>query len=287
MKDYLDLARALLPPEKILRRPGQFLNFNTTTVGLLSHAVRKRGPKFISQYVVPPMLVNSLIGIVLFTTYDQLQPRLMPINPCFAPYFAGLMAGFAQSVIATPFDSVKIRMETQQLLDGRHRSMSAYYRWVFNKLGVSGAYRGFALTAFKDSLGFALFFGVFESSKKLMPTILPNRTQELDGSHRWYLALRSSTFVILSGMSAGLAFQTVDYPLEKIKTLLLIRAGRMELRRPPISRLYLKAYKQLALIAKVEGPAFFFRGFTSSLYKAIPATALGFACYEGLRNTLG
>ncbi|KAJ9083200.1 hypothetical protein DSO57_1037126 [Entomophthora muscae] len=51
--DYLDLARALMPPEKLLRRKGQLINYNTTTFGLLSHAVQKRGASFLSQYVFP------------------------------------------------------------------------------------------------------------------------------------------------------------------------------------------------------------------------------------------
>lgn len=147
--DYLDLARALLPPEKLLRRKGHLINYNTTTFGLLSHAVKKRGTSFLSQYVLPPLLVNSVIGMVLFTTYDQLHPRLLPSNPMLAPYLAGGLAGLTQSLIATPFDSVKVRMETQQLLDGKHRSMGLYYKHVFTKLGVSGAYRGLAFTSIK------------------------------------------------------------------------------------------------------------------------------------------
>ncbi|KAJ9083199.1 hypothetical protein DSO57_1037125 [Entomophthora muscae] len=224
--------------------------------------------------------------MVLFTTYDQLHPRLLHTYPLSAPYLAGGLAGLAQSFIATPFDSVKTRMETQQLLDGKHRSMSLYYKRVFKKLGVSGAYRGLAFTSFKDSLGFAVFFGVFESSKRTISSLYPIETQEYRDSNRWSTTIRNSSTTILSGMSAGLAFQTLDYPLEKVRTMLLIRAGRMELKRPYVTKLYSKTFKQVYSLIRIDGISFFFKGLSTSLYKAVPATAFGFACYEGLRNSL-
>jgi hypothetical protein len=68
----------------------------------------------------------------------------------------GALAGAAQCVVATPLDSLKVRFEVTDLLEGKHRSMYQYAKSTLKELGLSSAYRGFTLTLARVSMGIQL-----------------------------------------------------------------------------------------------------------------------------------
>jgi hypothetical protein len=49
-------------------------------------------------------------------------------------------------VIATPLDSLKVRFEVSDLLEGKHTSMYQFAKSTLKELGIASAYRGFTLT---------------------------------------------------------------------------------------------------------------------------------------------
>lgn len=57
-----------------------------------------------------------------------------------------------QSIVAAPLDSVKIRFEVSDLLEGKHRSMYQYAKSTLKELGIASAYRGFGLTLVRVSI---------------------------------------------------------------------------------------------------------------------------------------
>jgi hypothetical protein len=61
-------------------------------------------------------------------------------------FLAGCLAGAAQSIIATPLDSLKVRFEVNDLLEGKHRSLYQFAKTTLMDLGIASAYRGFVLT---------------------------------------------------------------------------------------------------------------------------------------------
>lgn len=58
----------------------------------------------------------------------------------------GCLAGAAQSIVATPLDSLKVRFEVSDLLEGKHKSMYQFAKSTLKELGIASAYRGFTLT---------------------------------------------------------------------------------------------------------------------------------------------
>ncbi|KAF9561844.1 hypothetical protein EC968_005441 [Mortierella alpina] len=191
--DYLVMARAatmgILPtPEnrlvaaqahaqtvKLSKRT-QF--FRATSIGMLAHAIRTQGPGFVYRQVLPPLIMNSFIGSVLYTTYIFTLPifhpaftyqksRTFPPPPFPAVFMAGALAGAAQSLVAAPMDSLKVKFQVQDLAHGgKHKSMSSFAITTLKELGLKTVYRGYALTLVKDSLACGLFFGVFEWVKQ-------------------------------------------------------------------------------------------------------------------------
>ncbi|KAF9430331.1 hypothetical protein BGZ94_007333 [Podila epigama] len=190
--DYLVMARAAsmgaIPPSNLangmaivseaskLSKRSQF--FRATSIGMISHAIRTQGPGFIYRQVLPPLVMNSFIGSVLYTTYIFTLPifhpaftyqksRTFPPPPFTAVFMAGAIAGAAQSLVAAPMDSLKVKFQVQDLAHGgKHKSMASFAITTLKELGLKTVYRGFALTLIKDSLACGLFFGVFEWVKQ-------------------------------------------------------------------------------------------------------------------------
>ncbi|KAI7855978.1 mitochondrial carrier domain-containing protein [Circinella umbellata] len=173
--DYLMMARALLPPvdEKSSKR----FSFRYTSIGMISNAVKTQGWNFIPRHILPPLLANTVVGTVLYTTYIASLPmfhqassfqlhRPFPPPPFSSVFMAGCLAGAMQSIVAAPLDSVKIRFEVSDLLEGKHQSMYQFAKSTLKELGIASAYRGFSLTLVRDSLSCGLFFATFEWVKQ-------------------------------------------------------------------------------------------------------------------------
>ncbi|KAJ1646259.1 hypothetical protein LPJ64_002229 [Coemansia asiatica] len=168
--DYLATARALLPQEVLSQR----VSLRGSTVGMIANAIKQRGWSFVPRYVIQPMAANWLVGFALFTTYTAALPATyarassqysisssepLPWHP---PFIAGAIAGFAQSVVATPLDSLRIRFEVEDMVNGRYHSWWEFVKHQLSETGWAGLYRGLKLTMAKDVAGYAGFFGLFE-----------------------------------------------------------------------------------------------------------------------------
>lgn len=118
-----------------------------------------------------------MIGAVLYTTYIAVLPvfhppsayqlhRPFPPPPYSAVFTAGCLAGAAQSIVATPLDSLKVRFEVNDLLEGKHRSLYQFAKTTLKELGIASAYRGFTLTLIRVNniyivKGFIFIFSVY------------------------------------------------------------------------------------------------------------------------------
>ncbi|EXX51723.1 Ort1p [Rhizophagus irregularis DAOM 197198w] len=126
-------------------------------------------------------LANSMISAVLFTTYitvfsqfngtssffeSDYNHSLHSPPPFSIVFTSGAIVGAAQSLVAAPLDSLKVRFEVNDLLEGKHKSMFVFAKTTWKELGVASIYRGIGLTLVKDSLSCGLFFGIFEFVKQ-------------------------------------------------------------------------------------------------------------------------
>ncbi|KAG9325647.1 hypothetical protein KVV02_001131 [Mortierella alpina] len=253
--------------------------FRATSIGMLAHAIRTQGPGFVYRQVLPPLIMNSFIGSVLYTTYIFTLPifhpaftyqksRTFPPPPFPAVFMAGALAGAAQSLVAAPMDSLKVKFQVQDLAHGgKHKSMSSFAITTLKELGLKTVYRGYALTLVKDSLACGLFFGVFEWVKQqgyyyfidelygiredmeLLKAMTvssedstltpPPQTHDPSSTTTTTCSPRSDpstrpyfllepVFVLLAGAAAAIAYQAVDYPLEQIKTIFYAKEAELQ-----------------------------------------------------------
>ncbi|CAO3644148.1 unnamed protein product [Mucor hiemalis] len=322
------MARALMPIDDVSSK--QF-SFRYTSIGMITHAVKTKGWNFIPRHILPPLIANTLIGTVLYTTYIATLPvfhppsafqlhRPFPPPPYTSVFMAGCLAGAAQSVIATPLDSLKVRFEVSDLLEGKHRSMYSFAKSTLKESGIASAYRGFTLTLIRDSLACGLFFATFEWVKQQgyyyfldemygLQVDSRNTLNEIEkgwnevykmseeDQNRIISASGKTTerpplmleplFVIFAGATAAMAYQIIEHPLSKIHSIFYIEEGQSEFSnksvREPVRNLYKRTFEQCKLQVKLNGGSwrkFLYQEFGSTIIRVVPATSVGFLVFE-------
>ncbi|KAG9070304.1 hypothetical protein KI688_009641 [Linnemannia hyalina] len=317
--------------QKQLSKRTQF--FRVTSIGMVAHAIKTQGAGFIYRQVLPPLIMNSFIGSVLYTTYIFTLPvfhpaftyqksRTFPPPPFPAVFMAGALAGGAQSLIAAPMDSLKVKFQVQDLAHGgKHKSMSSFAVTTLKEMGVKTVYRGFALTLVKDSLACGLFFGVFEWVKqqgyyyfidelygiredmeilkvKALMHVLPQDC--LTPGHPGYARI---------GAAAAVAYQAVDYPLKQVKSIFYAKEAALQAetqRNAPAahtqhlnsssmrsgtsisSQLYSMTWQECRSQAQSSGGwrRFLYANFAWTAIRAVPAASVGFLVFELMKRKL-
>ena len=265
------------------------------------------------------------MGAILYTTYLQTlgivhEPASRPSKRIFPPASitatakAGFVAGGVQSVVAAPLDALQARFQTNDLLEGQYKNMWSYARKKLAEIGPRGVLAGWSLSFVKDSLGFAAFFATFEMVKsqayysfvrKWYGDYRPVFTElRWVGSHRQgeenpiirpHYAIEP-TFLLMAGISASIAQQSLQHPLNIIQQVHYGRlesldyAAKLEGSRSTMMSQYYKAYaktfqqcKQMALKAG---------GWRTWLYKDLlwttlrqtPSTSAGLIIFELVRR---
>ncbi|RUS21150.1 mitochondrial carrier domain-containing protein [Endogone sp. FLAS-F59071] len=312
--DYMIIARALMPVDQNTRTR---FSIRYSSLGILANAVKVQGWQFIPRHVLPPLLANTVIGTVLYATYiatlSTLHPatsfqkyRTFPSPPFSSVFMAGAIAGAAQAVVATPMDSLKVRFEVTDLLEGKHRSMWTYARDTLRALGLSSAYRGFTLTLAKDSLACGLFFATFEWVKQQgyyfflhevygvhfdSNSVLEKRKSQA-AEERVLMKIKphfmiEPLFIMLAGAAAVVAYQVVEYPLSRIHSIFWIEEAKSEFPHPQSRKTTGALYRQTWTQAKLQVQRFkgswrrfLYHGFGGTVARSIPATSIGFLVFE-------
>ncbi|KAK9457768.1 mitochondrial carrier domain-containing protein [Dipodascopsis uninucleata] len=249
--DYMVVPRAINPAYK-QNLPWSFGTHST--LALLTHAVKEHGWGILFNQVFPPLIANSLVGVILYTTYLTALPvfseHLVKASSydSFAPtsdvltakqtFLAGFCAGGAQSVAAAPLDAIFTRFSVSELLSsseeqqGRYKSMWRYGAEKLKDVGIRGVFAGFGLSFVKEALGFGLFFATFEGVRQWsydkivhgyqapIPKYVDRRSdvQNAKISEKPSAAIYP-LMIIVAGAAATTALQIVHYPLTKLQTL--------------------------------------------------------------------
>ena len=268
---------------------------------------------------------SSRVGTVAYTSYLQIlgasyapssesTRRIFPPPPITSTFTAGFAAGCIQSVVAVPVDALQVRFQTRDMLGGRYSSMWQYGYLKLRELGVRSIFAGWGLSLARDSLGFGVFFATFEYVKA--QSFYAFVTRYYGGLHvasseisykegpvgktgkvtiRPHYALEPS-FLMLAGISASMAQQIIQYPINMIQEVYhtrlesidcLLNISRL---RSHTLRYYGYAYKQTFQECSLQAGRsggwrrWLYRGFFSSTLKQIPSTSAGLVIFELVRR---
>ncbi|KAL4860911.1 hypothetical protein BDV12DRAFT_180971 [Aspergillus spectabilis] len=313
-------ARAVSPqpPE------GGRWSLHTTTPGLLIHAVRTYGWRFIPNQVMPPLLANAGVGAVLYTSYLQVlgalyEPASKGLRRAYPPaspvdtFTAGLVAGSIQSIVAAPLDALQVRLRTNDIIEGRYQSMWHYGQHKLKQIGLRGIFAGWSLSFLRDSLGSAIFFSFFEYVKSqayysfltsYYGSLRPQKDKYLQSSLssdrgvpliKPHYALEPC-FLMLAGLAASVAQQTIQHPLNAVQNIHVARLeyldhqATLRLSNKQMLRIYYSAYQETYKRCKRKATRaggwtrWLYRGFLGSALRQVPSTSAGLVIFELVRR---
>eukprot|EP00164_Ancoracysta_twista_P004392 GFYU01005921.1.p1 GENE.GFYU01005921.1~~GFYU01005921.1.p1 ORF type:complete len:342 (+),score=49.23 GFYU01005921.1:204-1229(+) len=172
---------------------------------------------------------------------------------------AGGGAGFCVSFVLTPVELIKCRLQVAATAPNAVRyngPIDCLYRTVRDS-GVRGLYRGHFGTMLRETPGNAAWFGMYEAFCKLM-TPAGKTKDDI-----------SPTTLMLAGACGGIAYWSAFFPADVVKSRQQTMAGDSA----SFSQVFREIYRQ-------QGVPGLYRGFATTLVRAVPANAVIFGAYE-------
>lgn len=194
--------------------------------------------------------VNEYMKRQVFGSYSQLSTLQY--------YICGLAGGLANSVLASPIEHVRIRLQTQT---SGHAGPLSVIKQLYGQYGLSGLMRGFVPTAMREGHGIGIYFATFEALVQRDTVRNQIERKEIPG---WRLCLY--------GGAAGYSMWMTAYPIDVVKS----RLQTDDLGSPKY-RGSIDCAKQ---IFQAEGARGFFKGFAPTILRAAPANAATFYAFE-------
>lgn len=180
---------------------------------------------------------------------------------------AGVGTGALQSLMLTPVELVKIRLQLQGMKFGKPNQVDTYKgpisvaRSIFRSEGLKGMYRGLTITVIRDAPSHGFYFWTYEYMReKLHPGCRKSGQETLQ------------TMLIAGGL-AGVASWVCCYPLDVVKTRLQAQSSSSPLKYNGIVDCFQKSVKE-------EGYHVLWRGLGTAVCRAFVVNGAIFAAYE-------
>jgi len=215
--------------------------------------------------LLSPLVCQVGINAIIFGAHGNAMKRLKR-EGTGAEMIAGSFAGGVQTIISSPMELVKIRMQMQGLGESRtemrsHISTAMRYEYAnpiecVKKIykyenGIRGLGRAFHITLMREIPSFALYFGSYHY------TCVTTRAVE---NGRINIAK-----LMFAGAVAGIVSWLPTYPIDVVKTRLQMDGMGNTLYKGAID-CAIKSYQR-------EGRTVFTRGLFATILRAIPMNA--------------
>mmetsp|Transcript_9034 Transcript_9034/g.16832 ORF Transcript_9034/g.16832 Transcript_9034/m.16832 type:complete len:302 (-) Transcript_9034:173-1078(-) len=248
----------------------------------------KEGVKGFYRGILPPIVSNAPVSACVFASYGwalrmihgnekQHEASLKEVT------LAGFAAGVATSVIVSPTELIKVRLQTDGQARGLKSSPSpsqltpspstrssglgivreTYHcaEQIVNEGGVRNLFRGYYQTLLRESLSYACYFGSYEATLR---SYTPKGEQP------------TTMGILLAGSVSGLVVWGPVYPIDVVKT----RIQACQKSTPD------STWKCMQRILAKEGVNGFFRGFATTMVRAVPVNAITFLVFEQVQKSL-
>ncbi|KAI0754856.1 mitochondrial carrier [Daedaleopsis nitida] len=235
---------------------------------ILAQTLRKEGFFALYKGMASPLIGIAGVNSLLFAAYGVSKRIISPFPDLSLKEIAaaGAMAGAINSVLASPVEMFKVRMQGQygSPSDKRLRAVVSemWKDWGLRK----GVMRGFWVTVAREIPAYAGFYAAFEFSKR--------KFSKKYGKQIPVWAL------LASGSTGGIAYWLSCYPLDVVKSRVQLRPT------PPEGTPVQYIARELKAVVAESGAAGLFRGLTPSLLRSIPAAGATFAAFELTREYL-
>ncbi|XP_017075560.2 mitochondrial basic amino acids transporter [Drosophila eugracilis] len=199
-----------------------------------------------------PMGGIGLVNAIVFGVYGNVQRLSNDPNSLTSHFYAGSIAGVAQSFVCAPMELAKTRLQLSTQIDSGIKFTGPIHclKYILKTEGIKGAFKGLTATILRDIPGFASYFVSFEFLMRQVET-------------------PSIFYTLMAGGCAGMSSWIACYPIDVVKTHMQADALGSKAKYNGFIDCAIKGLKN-------EGPQFFFRGLNSTLIRAFPMNA---ACF--------
>ncbi|KAI0426194.1 amino acid transporter arg-13 [Xylaria sp. FL1042] len=207
------------------------------------------------------------------------RDRILPLP---ALWFTGAFAGAFTSVVLTPIELVKCKVQVPASVDGatpKVPSVMSVIRDVYKHEGIRGFWRGQMGTFLRESGGSAAWFGSKETTTKMF-RLLNERsaTSQLEKD-----ALATETLPLwqqaIAGASAGMSYNFLFFPADTIKS----RMQTSPVGGTGQNRSFIQEVRALWNNCGIRG---FYRGCGITVLRSAPSSAFIFMVFDGLKRYL-
>ncbi|XP_063699748.1 mitochondrial basic amino acids transporter [Culicoides brevitarsis] len=221
------------------------------TFDCLRTIVAKESLRGLYKGIGSPIAGVAFVNGIVFGVYGNVQKNYTNPDSLNAHFMAGCAAGVAQSVVCSPMELVKTRLQLQDNIKGIEKTKGPIdcMMHIWKNKGTRGIFKGLGITAARDLPGFSSYFVAYE----LM-------VQEKHAS---------SAHILMAGGLAGVFSWLVSFPIDVIKT-------RMQVDGFNATTQYKSYWDCLQKSYKSEGWRLFTRGLGSTLIRAFPMNAVCF-----------
>mmetsp|Transcript_48842 Transcript_48842/g.119608 ORF Transcript_48842/g.119608 Transcript_48842/m.119608 type:complete len:313 (+) Transcript_48842:42-980(+) len=239
----------------------------------LVQTARREGVRGLYRGVGSPLVGAIGENCACFLLYDQAQVYFERTTGAFAMRHvaaSGALAGLGTTLVLTPVELVKCRLQVQQSSGdaARYRGVVHCVTDVLRTDGVRGLFTGASGTLLREVPGNAIWFSTFEGVQRAQSASL--------GTPRNELGLLNTA---LAGGCAGALYWLIPFPTDTIKSY--VQTGT----RADGSTHSLRS--AAADIYATGGVRAFYRGCGLTVARAFPSNAVIFCCYEYVSRWLG
>ena len=258
-----------IPPKDIVKVRLQTTTTYPSALSCASSILKNEGPLAFYKGTLTPLLGIGACVSVQFGGFHYarraFEERNLKSRPAGAPatltysqyYGAGAFAGITNTVLSTPIEHVRIRLQAQphgagRLYDGPLdcvRKLSAH-RGVLH-----GLYRGTAVTLIREAQAYGVWFTVFE--------FLMNQDAKRNNYSRSDMATWK---IALYGGLAGEALWLASYPFDVVKS-------KMQTDGFGANQQYKTMRDCFKQVWAKEGMRGFWKGIAPTLVRALPVSA--------------
>lgn len=207
-----------------------------------------------------PMAGVAAINATVFGIYGSVQRYSSNPNSYTTHFVAGSAAGLTQSLICSPVELAKTRLQLQANVAGAQifKGPLSLLSYVYRADGFRGLFKGVTITALRDIPGYAIYFVSYEYliRKRADPGLL---------------------YTSMAGGTAGVLSWVLAFPIDVIKSRL--QADGMSNEKAKYNGIIDCARKSY----QREGRDVFLRGCSATLLRAFPMNAV---CFVVVANTL-
>lgn len=240
---------------------------------LLRRIISSEGPAALYRGMAAPVASVAFQNAVVFQVYAVLS-RAFDSNINEPPSYksvalAGVGTGALQSMMLSPVELIKIRLQLQMAGNRHHPNKREgpleIAKKILRKEGVRGIYRGLLITVLRDAPAHGVYFLSYERAREQLHPGCRKSGQE------------SLMTMLVAGGLAGVASWVVCYPLDVMKSRLQAQSESYSEGIPPRYRGVIDCFRKSV---EEEGYAVLWRGLGTAVSRAFLVNGAIFTAYE-------